>query len=145
MAVATVTPTIFPFPGGIDNSQRVIYVYGTVAVQASPATYATSAGVGLPIVWTGLLQQVSNLPLETQGSNVNPVAVYFTSAGTSGTTVGGFGYAWNKATNGFQILAASAGLAGTATTEEFPASTAIPASVSGDTILFEAIFIRNLG
>lgn len=144
MATATATPTLAAYPAGIDNSQRVIYAYGTLAIQASPATYATG---GLPITWYTMLQGISNLMLEVQGSNLTPVMVWFTSAAVSGTTVGGYAYVWNKANNAIQLLASSGTqTAGTGTvTEEMTNGTAIPAAVSNDTILFEAVFIRNFG
>jgi hypothetical protein len=145
MATATATITIDAFPAGIDNSQRVIYVSGTIAVSASPATYATG---GLALNWAGLQAGGNYLFVESQGSNLNPFMVWLTSAAVSGTTVGGYGYVWNKANNTFQILATTGAL-GTAgvspTQEEMANGTAIPAAISNDTIRFEAIFIRNLG
>jgi len=142
MATATCTITVDNYPAGVDNSQRVIYVSGTFAVQASPATYATG---GLALNWQTMLNtqgQLVNLPLGPGG--LNPFMVWVSSAATAGTTVGGYGYVWNKASNTLQLLAASGGATGTGpVSQEMTNTTAIPASVSNDTIRFEAIFIRS--
>ena len=146
MATATATATIDAYPGGIDNSQRVIYVSGVISVSASPATYASG---GLTITWLGVSQGPGTgssglFPL-IQGVDAAPFMVWLASAATSGTTVGGYVYVWNKANNSLQLLA-SAGTqtAGTGTiSEEMTAGTAIPAAVSSDVIRFEAIFVRN--
>lgn len=140
MATATATLSIYPYPQGIDNSQRVIYVTGTVAIQASPATYATG---GLTLNWTGLLQTVTNLPIVAQGTDLAPFLVWFQGVGLAGSTVGGYTYVWNKASDTFQIGAAVTVTAGTGPTfEEMTNGTAIPAAVSNDTIQFEATFVR---
>lgn len=129
MATATATVTIDNYPTGIDYSQKLIYVRGTVAIQASPATYATG---GLTLSWVN--EQLKS-PLAT------PVDAWFYSAGAAGTTVGGYGYLWNKANNKLVIMAAATVTAGTGPQQqEMTNTTAIPAAVSNDTIRFEAVF-----
>lgn len=133
MAVATATVTVSAFPNGQTNDERFIHVLGTIAISASPATYATG---GLALSFTPLASDsggfISVLP-----DNATPVMVYIDSVGG-----GLFEYGWNKANNKIQIFAASAGAAGTAPFVELGA-VAIPAGVSGDTIAFEALFVRN--
>lgn len=144
MATALCTITIDNFPAGIDNSQRVIYVSGTIAIQAGPATYLTG---GLALNWQAALDasgQLANLIAVGPGG-LKPFMVWLSSGATAGTTVGGFGYVWNKASNTLQLLASSGTqTAGTGTiSQEMTNTTAIPASVSNDVIRFEAIFVRS--
>ena len=123
MAVATATPTINAFPNGVDNTQRFTRIYGTIAISASPATYATG---GLALSFSGL---------EPIKSTQSPVIVYIESVKGSG-----FIYGWNQSTGKLQIFTGAA--AQSALTELSAA--AIPAGVSGDTIFFEALFLRNV-
>ena len=57
MALATITTTIFPYPKGIDNTQRSQIVRGTFAISAN-GTYPPG---GFPLSWASL----SNLNGET--------------------------------------------------------------------------------
>jgi len=149
MATATATITIDAYPGGIDQSQRVMYVLGTIAISASPNTYATN---GIPLLFENAVDPAGAkvlLPVAPTGAAglgyVVPAMLWLASAATTGTTVGGYGYTWNKANNSVQILASSGTqTAGTGTvSQEMTNGTAIPAAVSGDTIRFEAVFIRS--
>ena len=138
MAQAVVTITYDdPLTGGCDESQHSVWMYGTIAVQAGPATYATG---GLGTAVTGAINWV--VGTYPPVANLTPKDVYFYGAKLTGTTIGGFSYQWNKASNTFQIAATAAGVAGTATQEELPNATAIPANVSNDTIRFEARFLK---
>lgn len=142
MAKATVTLTVNKFPAGVDNTQRYTYVRGTVAISASPAFYVAG---GLALDWT----KVSNL-LKISPDYKYPIQVTFFSVGSSyygssGTYAGGFPLLWNKANHTLQIMAN----AGTQTEGQGPVwqelsdATAIPAQLSLDTILFEAVFVRS--
>jgi len=116
--------------GGSDNSQHSEWMYGTITVGAG--TYVTG---GTAIVWG-----VNDYP---KVSNLVPKDVYIYSAGLVGTTVGGFGYMWNKAANKFQIGASVTVANGTGPqTVEMTNGTTIPTNVTGDTIRFEARFIK---
>lgn len=146
MANATVTITVDNYPTGVDNSQRVIFVTGTLAVSASPTTYVTG---GLALTWANATDSTGHsffgdlVKVGPQG--LTPAVVWLVSAATAGTTVGGFGYVWNKASNTLQLLA-SAGTqtAGTGTiSQEMTNGTAIPAAVSNDVIRFQAEFPRS--
>ena len=139
MAQAIVTITYDdPLTGGEDSAQHSQWMYGTIAVQASAATYATGGlgtGVSGSINWA-----VGDFP---KVANLVPKDVYFYSGAVAGTTVGGYGYAWNKAANKFQILAAVTVVTGTgAQSTELTGGTAIPANVSNDVIRFEARFLK---
>lgn len=139
MAQATVTITYDDPISEQDNGQHSQWMYGTIAVSASPTTYATGGLSGLAtgggIIWT-----VGDFP---KVRITVPKDVYFYSAALSGSTVGGFGYYWNKASNTFQIAAAFTVTAGTGPQgEEMTNGTAIPANISNDTIRFEARFLK---
>lgn len=142
MAQATVTVTYDdPLSGGEDAAQHSQWMYGTIAVSASPSTYATGGLSGLAS-GGGIIWAVGDFP---KVANLVPRDVYFYSAALAGTTVGGFGYMWNKAANKFQIAAATTVVAGTgAQQQEMTNATAIPANVSGDTIRFEARFLKAM-
>lgn len=140
MAQAVVTITYDDFLSAQDSDQHSQWMYGTIAVSASPATYATG-GLGTAvtgsIVWT-----VSDFP---KVFTLVPKDVLLYSAAPAGTTVGGFGYLWNKSTNKFLIMAATTVVAGTgAQQQEMTNLTAIPANVSNDVIRFEARFSKSL-
>lgn len=132
MGTATATLTIDNFPTGIENTQHLITVRGTVAISASPDTYAAG---GLALSWVNEL---------IKSNSVHPIDAKFYSVGLNGSTVGGFLYQWNKASDTLQVLAASGGTAGTgAVGEEMTDATAIPAAISNDVIRFEAKFVRS--
>lgn len=130
MAVATATLTLYPYPKGVDNTQRRKIVQGTCAIQASPATYATG---GLAITWSQIAPSASADGL-TEPTATPLLAEFFSVGGT------GFIYGYNKSTGKLQIFTGAA--AQSALTELSAA--AVPAGVSGDTIEFYAEFIRNI-
>lgn len=140
MAQATVTITYDDPLSAQDSDQHTQWMYGTVAISPSPATYATG---GLGTAVTGSINwAVGDFP---KTRNQVPIDVIFYSAGLAGSTVGGFTYFWNKAANKFQIAAAIAVVAGTGPTQqEMTNTTAIPANVSNDTIRFEARFLKSI-
>lgn len=131
MATATATMTLYPYPKGVDNTQRRKVLMGTCAVQASPAAYATG---GLPITWSQLAPSASADGL-SEPTTTPLVADFYSISGS------GFVYAYNKSTGKLQIFTGAA--AQSALTELTNAS-AIPAGVSGDTIEVYAEFIRNM-
>ena len=133
---SSVTLTLAPYPGGIDNTQRLTYARGTVSLSAG--TYVAG---GLPL---NFIME----PIKTQGIYLQPIQVTFFSAGVatySSSAIGGFGYVWNKAINSFQILAtADNASAGTGPiSEEMTNGTSIPTAILDDKILFEAVFVRK--
>lgn len=146
MAVANAKVTVGGTSGalgiledGHDNSQKIHEVYGSCAIDASPATYAAG---GIPIVnaanvalngWANEKIKVS--PLKTGDTGPTPIIAYFES-----TTGSGYWYVWNSSTNKLQIFTTGSA-AGNAAQEL--ATGAIPAAVSGDTILVEAKFVRK--
>lgn len=122
---------------GVDNTQTCLRAFGSVSVDANPATYTTG---GIPLVNPKALTQSawSVEPIKvtslTTGGTPTPVIVYIESVGGSG-----FVYGWNKATNKMQIFT---GAAAQSPLTELTNAAAIPAGVSGDTILLEAVFAR---
>jgi|GEM_PF-4886176 hypothetical protein len=141
MAQATVTITYDDPLSACDSDQHSQWMYGTISVSPAASTYATG-GLGTatsgPINWV-----VGDFP---KVGNPVPLDVSLYSGATAGTTVGGFGYTWNKANNKFQITASSGTqTAGTGTvSQELTNGTAIPAAVSNDTIRFAARFRKSI-
>lgn len=124
MAVATATVAVATYPNGVDNTQRHEVLFGTIAVQASPATYATG---GLAVSFQGsFLHSNSATPLWCD---------------VQSTTGSGYVYQYLPATGKVKILVQ--GSAEAAPMEELAAA-AVPAGVSGDTIKFRAEFNRSI-
>lgn len=123
---------------GIDNTQSLQEVYGTIAVDASPATYATG---GIPLVNANnvALDAWSQEPIKATppagATKQQPLIVYIESLSGSG-----FIYGWNRSTNKLQIFTSNG--AAPAALAEFTNAAAIPAGVSGDAIFVEAKFLR---
>lgn len=124
MATATTTLTKNSFPAGSDFTGRRHFTYGTVAVQASPATYVTG---GLTLSFAGL---------DIPSTYTTPLDANFKSNAGSGFT-----YLWNAATNKLQIFT---GAAAQSALTELTNGAAIPAGVSGDVIAFNAAFPKNI-
>lgn len=122
MATATATFTQYVYPNGLDETGRFERHIGTVAIQASPATYATG-GLALSFLNESVK---SNNPAQQ-------VSIY-SVAGS------GYVYAYNASTGKVQIFQ-SAGSA--APLAELGNGSAIPAGVSGDTIEAQASFFRD--
>lgn len=139
MAQATVTLKVYPFPNGVDTSQRRTTISGQAAIQASPATY-TTGGLGTATTgalnWQALVDQLTGAAVIVETTASQPIMVYFTSVGGSG-----YIYGWNKSTNKFQIFT---GAAAQAALTELTNGAAIPAGVSGDVIEFDADFAKSL-
>lgn len=133
MALSTVTLKVYPFPQGVDNTQRRVKVSGVAVISASPGTYATG---GLPLVWTSLIDQLTSAAVLLGTSATTPIMAYFTSVSGSG-----YGYAFNKANNKIQVF--TTGTATQAASAELTAA-AVPAAVSSDVIEFDAEFVRAI-
>jgi hypothetical protein len=139
MAQATVTVTYDDPITQSDSGQHSQWMYGTITVSASPTTYATG-GLSALATGGGINWTVGDFPKVRVAI---PKDVYFYSAAFAGTTVGGYGYVWNKTNNTFQIAAAYTVTSGTGPQQtEMTNGTAIPANVSNDTIRFEARFVK---
>jgi len=124
MATATAVGSIDAFPNGRDNTMNQAVIYGTIAITASPATYATG---GLAITWPQKDNRYSN-------NSGNPWWAEIVS-------ISGSGYQYNyiRSTNKLQILT---GAAAQSPLAELTNAASIPAAVSGDTIEFRAEFRR---
>jgi hypothetical protein len=126
MAAAVATPTV-TFK---DATQGLLHIVGTVAISASPATYAAT---GLVMDFTGKVE-----------TNRPPIAVSVRSAVASGSGATSlFVYNFNPGTtpaNGkLQVFTGAAAQSALAEL----ADGAVPAGVSGDTIQFEAWFKKG--
>lgn len=123
-AVATISITQPP-----DNSQRLIHVFGTVAIGADPLTYG-AGGIVMTFAGQDLIK-----------SNEVPLKVDVRSAKASGGT-GLYVYSFCPGTtmvNG--KLQVFTGAAAQSPLAEL-ADGVVPAGVSADTIIFDAWFIR---
>lgn len=124
-ATATKSTTILP-----DVSERCVTYYGTIAISASPDTYATG---GLTLSFVSVAQQ-NSVPDEVRIWTDTPVGwqlCYKSGTKASDGKVLVFGYVPTDAT------------AGTLPLGEFDNATAIPASLSGATIKFAAKFRKG--
>lgn len=128
MATATATLTLNPFPNGKDQTLRRTIYSGTLAIQSSPATYATG---GLAITWSQLTNAAGEM---FTAEETTPIVADFWSAGGSG-----YIYAYNQSTGKVQIFT---GAAAQSALTELTNSAAIPSGVSGDTIYVWAEFLR---
>lgn len=120
MATAVATPTITRrFKVG-----RTIQVFGTIAITASPATYATG---GLVCDFSGKIPGCKKAPLNVEVNGIN-----------------GFWYsfAYGSGINNGKLLAYVATSVGGGNLPQTEATNAaaIPAGISGDTISFNAQF-----
>ena len=127
------TLTVYPWPQGIDNSQHRIRVNGQVAIAG---TYAAG---GFALVWTSLTESTTGQAVLLNTTKTAPFIAYFQSASGSG-----FVYQYNVATNKIQIFTVeSTALSTQSALTELAAGT-VPAGVSGDTIQYEAEFVRAI-
>ena len=125
MAAAVATPTAVD----VESGQKYFRVYGTVAISASPATYATH----------GIVMDMSKLNIP---SSSVPAFVEVISAPASGTSPSGYVYQFCPGTtqaNG-NLCIFQTGSATTGVPLGELAAAAIPAGVSGDAISFVAYF-----
>jgi hypothetical protein len=137
MAATTATLTVYNYPNGINNTQRRQTLYGTIAIGASPLTYATG---GIQLSFLGV-KDASGQVVQIDSASTLPAILWLQGVGGSGYT-----YTWNQPTNKLQIFTVDATATGTEyPLIEFTNGAAIPAGVSGDTIVFEADFIRANG
>jgi hypothetical protein len=134
VATATAIVTLDAFPFGVTQTQRMTVAFGTVAVSASPDTYAAG---GLALSFVGEYPKTLN--------QVPKFVSIVSGAPAASGEVGGYIYLWNQSTNKFQIMAAYTVTSGTGPVMvEMTDTTAIPAAVSGDTIRFMAWFENAL-
>lgn len=113
MANATATFTLKAFPNGIENTLDHVHLFGTVAISASPGTYPAN---GLPLTFVG----------PNVYTGIAPFLVWFSG-------LSGYDYNYDAAHGTIRAY-----LGGT----EIAANAAIPAAVSGDTIVAEALTTR---
>lgn len=135
MATATATVAAYNEPFGLDETAKRFYLHGTIAISASPATYATG---GLVANWSAIKDAAGAL-VQLGTKNVNPDTVWIQSIGGSG-----YVYQYNKATGKIQIFTVDAAAVATQyPLIELANAAAIPAGISGDSIEFEAEWVRG--
>lgn len=122
-AVATISVTT------VDNSQKLAHVFGTVAIGADPLTYG-AGGIVMTFAGNDLIK-----------SNEVPLKVSVFSAKAAGGTalyVYSFAPGTTLANGKLQVFTGAAAQSALAEL----ADGAVPAGVSGDTIVFDAWFTR---
>ncbi len=133
MATATTTLTENAYPFGLSEGNDFVIIHGTVAVQASTATYAAG---GLVLSWSGLgSNKFSSKGDGTTGGT--PYCAEFTSQGS--VSANAYIYLWNRANEKLQIYTGAAAQTGLT---EITDGANIPAGVSSDHIEFKAWFKR---
>src|SRR5579864_6509771 len=75
MAIATATINVYPYPRGVDNTQRMEYIRGTISI----STGGTYPPGGFPLNWTGL-EQIKAIPVVAVSNTVQPFQVQIESA-----------------------------------------------------------------
>ena len=129
VATATINPTVL---NAIENTQKSVWVRGSVSIGASPLTYTTG---GITMSFTAILEQIKSDLVPTyvrvwsQPAAASAAANQYVYTFLPGTTL---------ANGVLQIFTGAA--AQTALTEL--SAGAIPSGVSGDTIVFEGVFVR---
>lgn len=123
MATATAVGTEYAFPSGKDFTQRRFQTYGSVAISASPATYAAG----------GLVFSFANVVFDV--SSQAPIDLEIKSISGSG-----FIYQWVKSTGKVKVLT---GAAAQSPLTEVTDASAIPAGVSGDVLSYKASFLKG--
>ena len=81
MAIATCTINVYPYPKGVDNTQRMQYIRGTFSI----STGGTYPPGGFPLSWSSL-EQIKAIPLNPSNSapattgSIQPFQVQVASA-----------------------------------------------------------------
>lgn len=123
MATATAVGTEYAYPMGKDNTQRRTMTYGSVAISASPATYAAG---GLAFSFASPVFDVSSqAPIDLEIKSI------------SGS---GYVYQWVKSTGKVKVFT---GAAAQSPLTEVTDASAIPAGVSGDVLSYKATFNKG--
>ena len=144
MAVSSATITVFPYPKGVDNTQRFHVLRGTIAV-----TNGTYPPGGFPLNWTNL-EQVKAIPAggSTPSSTGSPapieVDIFSTSnqAGFGGIGPSGYVYSWDNVLGNMHILEAANGVSN-ASGPLIEYGGNLDQHIVNDTIQFTAYFVRE--
>lgn len=150
MANAAATITIYPYPRGIDNTQRFQVVRGTIAISAG--TYPLG---GFPLTWgslsnaNGAVIESIPLPASTPSSTgtVKPTDMDVKSTAYTSTNYGtgpsGYIYIWDSVNGNLHIFEDYGSAASTSSGPLVEMGGNVPGLVVNDTIQFTAYFPRN--
>jgi len=125
----TATITIYGYPNGVDNTQRLQVVRGTIAL----VPFSLYPSDGVPLNWG--LEQVKALPASST-TGPFPVDVDFKSVANPPS---GYLYFWDSTTGNLHIF--EVGSAGPLM--ELAPNQELPAAIGTDVIRFRASFNRN--
>jgi len=140
MAIATATITVFPYPKGVDNTQRMLYIRGTIAI----STGGTYPPGGFPLNWSGL-EQLKVIPLGAQTPSstglLQPFQMQILSAANPPS---GYIYITDGVLGNLHIFETDNGAAGSnASGPLLEIGGGISNSIVTDVIQFEAVFVRE--
>lgn len=150
MANSAATITIFPYPRGFDNTQRMQVVRGTIAISAG--TYPLG---GFPLTWGSLSNAngsvIESVPLPsatpTSTGSIKPVDVDVKSTAYTSTNYGsgpsGYIYIWDSVNGNLHIFLDYGSAASTSSGPLVEMGGNVPGLVVNDTIQFTAYFARN--
>jgi len=149
MANATATVTIFPYPKGVDNTQRTQIIRGTIAISAG--TYPLG---GFPLAWnvsstTGHVIEAIPIPGSTPSSTGGPKPFDMDVKSTAytstnyGTGPSGYVYVWDSVNGNLHIFVDYGSAASTSSGPLVEMGGNVPGLVVNDTIQFTAYFYRN--
>lgn len=152
MANATATLTLYPYPKGVDNTQRNQVLRGTVAISAGD--YPDG---GLSLSWGGLTNATGAVAPQavppfgsspSSSGTLQPIDADFKSVGYAATAGGhgpsGYVYLWDNVNGNLHIFQSNNGVSNVSgpLIESVTGGT-IPGAVINDTIEFTAVFTRD--
>ncbi len=139
MAAATVTATLYGYPKGVDNTQRLQVLRGTLAVG-----FGTYPPGGFPINWAGVKNsdggQVESIPIGS-ASTIVPIEVDVQDVSP---TPSGFVFVVDNLGN-LHVFISANGASGTSgpLIEGVGPNANVPGALNTATIQFTAYFVRE--
>jgi hypothetical protein len=139
MAIATLTTTIYPYPKGVDNTQRLLSVRGTFSI----STGGTYPPGGFPLVWNQTELKVIPLGNQYQSSTGSPFPIDVNIKSVQNPP-SGYIYLWDNVLGNVHIFETDNGAAGSnASGPLLEIGGAISNAIVTDIIQFEATFVRE--
>lgn len=133
MADSVATINVFAYPKGVDNTQRLHIVRGTISL--TPGHYPNN---GFPLTWT-TLEQIKAIPLSGQ-ANVAPIDMDIHSASLPPS---GLIYIWDNVSGNMHVFVSNNGVSSNSGPLIEIGAAAIPGWLLNDVIQFTAYFVRE--
>lgn len=141
MAAAALTATIYDFPRGIDNTQRMQVVRGTFSIG-----FGTYPPGGFPITWASLKNgsfgEIFSIPVAGVSSSVMPIEVDVNSVSNPPS---GYVYVVDTVTGNLHVFISANGSSSASgpLIEGVGPNANIPGALAQDSIQFTAYFVRD--